>query len=107
MTNGGSPAPSTPLSEVLAEVSRRVVADRLESILPGLERHATEQGELGRQRRDAVLARRYPELASRVIPPEALVLSPDCIVEHARQCARIESDQIGEDQISVRSDANA
>src|SRR5580765_8055299 len=107
MTNGDPPKPNTPLGEVLAEISKRVVADRLEAILPGLERYATEQHALRRQRRDAIVARRHPGTTSPVFPPEVLVLTPDYLLDHARQHVRIDSDQIGEDQIGVRSDSTA
>lgn len=104
MTNGDAPKPGAPLTEVLAEISRRVVADRLEAILPGLQRYATEQDARDRQRRDAIMARRHPGTASPVFPPEALVLTPDYLLDHARQHARIDSDQIGEDQIGERNE---
>jgi hypothetical protein len=105
MTNGDRPKPGAPLADVVAEISRRVVADRLEAILPGLHDYAMAQDTDAGRRRDEILARRYPGMASSVLSPEALVLKPDYILDHARSRARIESDQIGEDQISVRSDS--
>lgn len=107
MTDSDGPNPGAPLTDVLVEISKRVVADRLEAILPGLENYATERAARARQRRDEITARRHPGTTSPVFPPEVHMLNPDYLLEHARLHARIDSDHLGEGQMGIRSDSIA
>jgi hypothetical protein len=108
MTNGDPSNVGKPLAEVLIEVSKAVVAARLEALFPGLELYATQQHRLSQQRRQAIMARAgHAPATLTVFPPESLVLTPDYILDHAKQLAQIDSDRIGEDQVGERNDVIA
>jgi hypothetical protein len=107
MANPEPPGRGDQLADVLTAITKVVVADRLRELFPGLELYATQRHGLGRQRSQEIWARRYPDTPLRVFPPEDLVLSPDYLLDHAKQHARIDSDRIGEHQLGVRSDSIA
>lgn len=107
MEDAGPPGPRDELSGVVTSISKAVVADRLRELFPGLERYATQRHAIGRQRSQEIWARRYPDTPLKVFPPEDLVLSPDYILEHAKQHARIDTDRLGEHELGERSESVA